>query len=272
MNTFQWNKSPYSILKLKKNVETQTGDESPYSIPTLKKNVETQTGDESPYSIPTLKKNIETQTGDLIINGSGGEEILGPRIIGLTGRKRHGKDTVADYLVHKYSYKKMSFGAPIKEAITIFGFSDEQLNGEEKEVVDSKWGVTSRKVMCHFSDIFRNQMDVLIPGIGDNFLIEVIRERLKEIWKFNPNQKIIFNDIRRPSEVALIKELGGIFCRIKRNMDRIEDEFEVVHESELHIDKFIVDFEIPNTGSISDLYVKLDELFLSSNFKLDTKF
>jgi hypothetical protein len=44
---------------------------------------------------------------------------LVPRVtaIGLSGWARSGKDTVADYLVNKYEYEKVSFSTPMKEAM-----------------------------------------------------------------------------------------------------------------------------------------------------------
>src|SRR5579863_3132559 len=53
-------------------------------------------------------------------------------IIGITGRKRSGKDTVGNYLVEHYGFVKVSFADTLKEACKIiFGFSDEQVYGDE---------------------------------------------------------------------------------------------------------------------------------------------
>lgn len=40
-------------------------------------------------------------------------------LIGLTGKKRSGKDTTADYLVEKYGFSKMSFSTPLKDICKI---------------------------------------------------------------------------------------------------------------------------------------------------------
>jgi len=48
-------------------------------------------------------------------------------IIGITGKKRSGKDTVASCLVENYMFVKYSLADPIKEACKdIFGFSNNQ--------------------------------------------------------------------------------------------------------------------------------------------------
>ena len=67
-------------------------------------------------------------------------------LIGLTGYKGVGKDTVADYLCAKYGFIRLSFAKPLKDALAIiFGFTDEQLNGSLKEVKDPYWQITPRE-------------------------------------------------------------------------------------------------------------------------------
>ena len=62
-------------------------------------------------------------------------------VIGLGYIARSGKDTIADYLVREYSFKKLSFAWALKEGIgrKVFGFSDDQLYGDKKETVDEFW-------------------------------------------------------------------------------------------------------------------------------------
>ena len=51
-------------------------------------------------------------------------------IIGLGFKARSGKDCVADYLVGKYGFQKLSFADSLKGACKeIFHLSDEQLYG-----------------------------------------------------------------------------------------------------------------------------------------------
>lgn len=51
-------------------------------------------------------------------------------IIGISGLANSGKDTAADFLVGRYSFKKTSFAEPMKKiARDVFNFRDEQLYG-----------------------------------------------------------------------------------------------------------------------------------------------
>ena len=72
-------------------------------------------------------------------------------IIGICGKKRCGKDTIADILVNTYNFTKYAFGDPIKEiARIIFNFDEEQLYGDNKELIDERWGVSPRQFFQKF--------------------------------------------------------------------------------------------------------------------------
>ena len=58
-------------------------------------------------------------------------------VVGIGSKKQVGKSTIADYLYNYHDFAIVSFADPLKEACAaIFGFSEEQLYGEEKEIED----------------------------------------------------------------------------------------------------------------------------------------
>jgi hypothetical protein len=66
-------------------------------------------------------------------------------LIGLTGKARSGKDTVAGYLNNKHMFSHYWFSKPMKDACrTIFGWDDRHLYGDLKEVVDPVYGISPR--------------------------------------------------------------------------------------------------------------------------------
>ena len=72
-------------------------------------------------------------------------------IVGVSGLKRSGKDTVAELLVKEYGFERYSFADPIKEAMSIvFDWDDRYLYGELKEIIDPRWGISPRQVFQHF--------------------------------------------------------------------------------------------------------------------------
>src|SRR3972149_7334744 len=184
-----------------------------------------------------------------------------PQIIGITGCKFNGKDTMADYIVKKYGYEKMSVADPLKNICKIlFGFNDEQLYGSKKEVVDDRWGVTPRDMLQYIgTDMFRKMMGKKIPELNKNdeggFWVKCLTEQIKIKLKTNPSCKIIIPDIRFQNELDAIKKLNNnLIIRIKRP-SIINKDF---HESEKNIDTFKVDCEILNDTTLDELYTKIN--------------
>lgn len=181
-------------------------------------------------------------------------------LIGFLAKKRHGKDTIADYLVKKYDFVKESFASPIKESLKkMFLFSEDQVNGDLKEVEDPRWKVSPRKVMQFFgTEIARNQFSQIMPHIGNNFWLQHFIFRMEDLVKSGKNM-IALSDVRFPNEVALVKEQGGIVIKIVRPGQTIKDE----HESERLIDEIKdYDYLIVNDGTLEDLYKKVDDLLM----------
>ena len=90
------------------------------------------------------------------------------KLIGIVGNAGHGKDTVADYLVNNYNFKKLSFATPLKQVCAIvFGLTDKEMN-HEKETPMARWfGLTPRKIFQFVgTDLFRNKLQYLDVQIG----------------------------------------------------------------------------------------------------------
>jgi dephospho-CoA kinase len=51
-------------------------------------------------------------------------------MIGICGKKFHGKDTIANYLIQRFGFTKVSLADPLKKGVQeIFGLTDNQLWG-----------------------------------------------------------------------------------------------------------------------------------------------
>lgn len=172
-------------------------------------------------------------------------------LIGICGRKRHGKDTLGDYLVKNYGYTKIGFADAVKEACKcIFGFNDDQLYGDLKEVDDKFWGASSRKVLQYVAtDLFRDQIGNVLPEIKDNIWIKVVENKILQ----NPDKKYVITDIRFANELDFIKSRGGLSIKVKRDTIKSTDS----HISESFIDELETDCVIKNNGTIDQLYDKL---------------
>ena len=183
-------------------------------------------------------------------------------IIGISGKKQSGKDTISDYLIKKYNFIKYGFADPIKEIAKImFDFTDEQLYGKDKEKIDSFWKIKPRDFFQkfgtdygrmifpeHFPEIFKdNNKRSLWILIFENWYLQKIKE--------NPSIKIIINDVRFEDEFDCIKELGGYIFKVERNSNSTDN-----HISENELDNKNNDeynYIFYNNGTKKDLYEKI---------------
>lgn len=176
-------------------------------------------------------------------------------LIGLLSKKRMGKDTTADYLVNKYDFIKMTFAQPLKDICKIlFMFTDEQQYGDKlKEEIDPRWDISPRTAYQYIgTDLFRDQLDKIMPRIGKDIWVYHLLLRYQETIKNNKN--IVISDVRFENEVKLIHDLGGIIIKIDRDIENSDE-----HLSEREIDNIMdYDYIIYNIGTLTELYDKID--------------
>lgn len=180
---------------------------------------------------------------------------LVPRIqvLGLSGYARTGKDTVANILVEKYGYTRMSFADPMRNALyalnPIVGLAHSEYVEEQVDlryVVDtvgwdsykeSLWGDEMRALMQRFgTEVGREQF-------GENFWIDQAMHRIPD------GAKAVFADTRFQNEAKAIRELGGSIWRIERNGIGPVNS----HISEVDLDNYPFDLTIYNDNSLEDL-------------------
>jgi len=172
-------------------------------------------------------------------------------LIGIGHKKRRGKDTVANRLVDKHKFVRVSWADSLKEsARIIFGFSDRQLYGDLKEVIDPYWGFSPRDALQKMgTDACRNNIDDMIWIKSAWLTVEKLRRQ-------NPNISIVIPDVRFFNEANFIREKGGLLWKVDRD---IPPDATSNHPSEIDLD----DYEnwntiIENNGSLHALCRKID--------------
>lgn len=177
-------------------------------------------------------------------------------LIGILGRKRVGKDTATDYLCMKYGFEKVALAEPLKKACKVlFNFSDDQLY-EQKDVIDSRYGIPPRVVLQYLgTDIFRNDINKLIPNIENNFWVNLTIDSYEKRTSMNDKIRMAVSDVRFQNEVDKIRENDGIIVKIV-NPTAIIDEY----ETQTGIDNVTYDYVIVNDGTKYDLYAKIDDI------------
>jgi hypothetical protein len=176
------------------------------------------------------------------------------RIIGITGQKFSGKDTLGSHFVKNYNYEQIAYADALKDAVKcIFDFDDEQLYGSKKEEIDEFWGTTPRQVLQFVgTDLFRNHTHELMPNVGKDIWIQVVKRKIMNKMKKNPNVCFVITDARFHNEVDVVKQLGGTVIKLRRNTGCQDN-----HESETLIDSLPADYEFENNGSKEELYEKV---------------
>jgi hypothetical protein len=141
-------------------------------------------------------------------------------IIGVVGFIGSGKGTVADILVQKHNFTKLSFADSLKDATAaIFGWPRHLLEGETaesrawREDKDEWWSEKTGKYITP-----RNMLQVMGTEVGRDMLDP-------NIWIYSLERKmdlypnVVIADVRFPNEIKFIQEKGGFVIRVKRGSD-----------------------------------------------------
>lgn len=198
-------------------------------------------------------------------------------IIGLVGYINSGKDTVGDYLVSHYNFKKLSFASSLKDAVSsIFSWDRNLLEGTSnksriwREQVDPWWSKNLGKI---------NKQEITPRLILQYIGTEVFRENFNEnIWVLSLIKRMLdspFNyvvsDVRFENEIKAIASIGKVF-RVRRNIEEpvwynvaktngdMKSLYPQIHKSEYDWIRCGPFSEISNLGTLEDLYKTIDLL------------
>lgn len=171
-------------------------------------------------------------------------------LIVICGAKRSGKDTVADYLVLK-GYEKLSLADPLKDMLKVlFDFNDLQLEDEQKEKIDPKYGISPRQAMQFFgTEIMQYKINELMP-CGRLFWVLKLKDKIT----FTNDKKYVISDMRFRHEYDEFKKMGAFIIKIDSNS---YDQ----HISEQEYLTLTPDKIIKNDKDLASLYIQCDNLF-----------
>lgn len=123
-------------------------------------------------------------------------------IIGIVGKARSGKDTIANILCNIYGFERDSLAAPIKKLVKdVFVLDDETVYGEiKREQPLQEWeGWTVRKLLQFIGT------DLLRKNIDDRIWVKSLWMRLRDVQGKN----FVIPDIRIPNEKEFLKDKFG---------------------------------------------------------------
>lgn len=181
------------------------------------------------------------------------------KIFLITGRKRAGKDTLADIMLEQTSGVKESFAQPMKNvACLLFGWGTATLENE-KETIDPVFGISPRQFLQVFgTDFMQLFLSEKFPDYakttGRAFWAKNLIERVKEYedsnWSPSPSI-VVVSDLRFPHEVETLQNAfpnDVVVIRVERpSLNSID-----MHPSELEMNSIIADYIIHNEGTLEE--------------------
>lgn len=172
-------------------------------------------------------------------------------IIGLTGRKRAGKDTFADVLVKDHGYTRASFADAVRDAalrldpiIEVFDADNSCYDPDccggpypiltERRLSEIVAAIGWERAKDEYEEVRRTLQRLgtdAVRTIAPDFWIDAAFATL------DVEGPVVFTDVRFPNEADAIRERGGIIVRIERR--GIDDGD--THASETAMDDYPVD-------------------------------
>lgn len=181
------------------------------------------------------------------------------RNIGLIGKARSGKDTVAARLRGQHGYQRVAFADPLKEAA---------LRVDPLVAWPGRMDVyrLSYLVRHHGWEYVKDEVPEvrrILQQMG-----QAVREADADFWVRVALAKIdalcglpvVVTDVRYPNEAEALRAAGFMLVRIERRLDRHPFRTASQHESETALDDFIADAAVFNDGSIAELHRQVDVL------------
>jgi hypothetical protein len=192
-------------------------------------------------------------------------------ILGLVGATGSGKTTLAKQLVAEHSFCNIHMGRPLKNMLLALGLTEQDVSGTPEQRNQSQallGGKSTRYALKTLgTDWGRN---LITPNLWSNAAKLKIEQQLIT----TPEQHIVIDDLRFPSDWQVIEELGGIILTVRRPeiepcrriMDIVYHRFHLsqifgqsilgwqpLHETEFHWRDAPCRAEIYNQGTIEEL-------------------
>jgi len=134
-----------------------------------------------------------------------------PTIIGIAGRKRVGKNTVANNIGNYFDERLKvwfirSFAQPIRDTSYVLGWSASEMD-IVKDATHPIWEMSWRQFAQRLGDAFRND-------IRSDVLLKMMDIQLSKIGKHV--DYVIIDDIRMQNEVDYVLNKGGFIVNVLR--------------------------------------------------------
>lgn len=177
-------------------------------------------------------------------------------ILGVGGYAGVGKDTLADLLVTRFKFTKISFADPMREMAVamdpVVGFGEDDTPIRYTEAIEM-CGYTQAKVI--FPEVRQFLQRLGTEGgrrvLGEDIWVNAALARVKD------GERIVIPDMRFVNEADAIKSAGGRTIRVSRKGVEAPNE----HPSEHDLDGWNYDLHMSNNTFPNDMVVRLEQFF-----------
>jgi len=167
-------------------------------------------------------------------------------LIGIAGRARTGKDSLAGHLCRHHGYERIAFADPLRSGLDAMGIPWESLSHPGQKDAPIPWlGVSGRYLMQSLGDWGRTA--------NPNYWICLLARRIDRMVQLDGHTHIVVTDVRYENEADWIREHGQLWHLRRPDAGRVRP-----HSSEDGIVPLPGEPEFTNDGTLADLYSHAD--------------
>ena len=173
--------------------------------------------------------------------------MLNIPLIGITGRARSGKDTVADFILQRNGGYKYSFADPLKKMLLPLGIDMSKPYWQEvKEVIIPEFNASPRRLMQTLGTEWGRQL------IDPDLWLTLATRKLASM-----GHGMVVADVRFENEATWVREQGGVIVHVRRD----NAPFVEKHSSEHGIMvNPVKDYILSNDGTLEELRTRVIQL------------
>lgn len=173
-------------------------------------------------------------------------------LIGLIGKKRVGKDTIAAFLVESHGFRRLAFADRLKEAaLAVDPIADWDAEGRRLSTLVAEHGWESAKGWPEVRRFLQYLGVAVRTYVDDDAWVTPVLAEVRQ-----SDTPTVITDVRFTNEASAIRAAGGILVRVVR--PGVDDGD--AHESETGLPDVAVDCVIHNIGAVSDLNSAAEEV------------
>ena len=167
-------------------------------------------------------------------------------LIGITGSKGAGKDTIGQFLVDNYGFQRVAFADPLKEIAITIGWDGSKEDG----------GTCASCGMLHGRKLLQVLgTEGMREHLGDNVWVDNALRYISGQRLMTGQTRWVIPDVRYQNEANMIRAHGGQVWRVYRS---VQDETDN-HVSETAMRQIMTDAVFRNDGTIDALHREVED-------------